>query len=115
MSNSDLNKSISWDLIRQVRSHEGSFLTLALVIRNSYTHNEELINFYSKEASDPLLRPQMVLATSIQPDIMQANGTGTNSTINPVYVYVMTGVVSVVIVAFVLERKSRKNKMSKIT
>jgi uracil-DNA glycosylase len=27
----------------------------------------------------------------------------------------MTGVVSVVIVAFVLERKSRKNKMSKIT
>ena len=111
ISNSDVNKSVSWDITRQVRSHEGSFLTLVLVIKNSYIHNEELINFYSKEAGNPLLRPQIVLVTSLQPGTMQVDGTSANSTINPVYVYVMAGVVSAVIAAFVLERRSRKNKM----
>ncbi len=115
VNNSDLNKSISWDLTRQVRNNEGSFLTLALVIRNSYIHNEELVDFYSKEASDPLTRPELVLVTSIQPETAQTNGASSGNTlIDSTYAYVATGLIATAIIGLVVLKRKKHDSINNL-
>jgi len=60
---SNLNQSVTWDLTQQVKSHTGSFLTLALLFHLNNLHNEEIVDFYSKENTDPLKRPKLELIT----------------------------------------------------
>ncbi len=108
ISNSDLNNSVSWDVTRQVRQHEGSFLTLALVIRDTNIHNEELVDFYSKEASDPLARPDLVLLTATQSGIiMTGASSGTGTITDSTYVYLaIAAVVAIGGGLVILKRKT---------
>lgn len=109
INSSDINESVSWDITRQVRSHEGSFLTLALVIRNSYPHNEELVNFYSKEAADPAMRPDLIVTTQSQSRVMQSTGIDLGTALaNSAYVYFTVIIAAIVLGFVVLKRKHMK-------
>ncbi|MDE1729020.1 MAG: DNRLRE domain-containing protein, partial [Thaumarchaeota archaeon] len=114
ISNSDVNKSVSWDVTRQVRSHEDSLLTLALVLRNSYPHNEELVDFYSKEASDPNVQPDLIVVTQPQSQVTQMtdtnSGTGNTSMSSSEYAYFAITIAAIVTGFIVLKRKNKHRK-----
>jgi LPXTG-motif cell wall-anchored protein len=102
---SSINKNVSWDITKQVKSHAGSFLTLALLLKLSFLHNEEIVDFYSKESTDPLTKPKLELVT--MPETIFG---GTDSS----YGYVIGGiiVVAVAIGGFVIIKRKKKNSAS---
>ncbi|MDE1763937.1 MAG: DNRLRE domain-containing protein [Thaumarchaeota archaeon] len=108
LSNSDVNKSVSWDLTRQVRSHQGSLLTLSLVIRNSYLHNEELVDFYSKEAADPSMRPDLVVVQPRSETTQAGVDSWTGNAVGSEYAYLAIIIIAAVAVLVVLKRKKRE-------
>jgi hypothetical protein len=112
LSNPEVNESISWDATRQVRDHEGSFLTLALVLRSMHLHNEELVNFYSKEANDPSTRPSLVIVSSESHGTQTSeSGSITGDTMyGSIYTYIALALLSIVIVVVLKRRKQMAYK-----
>ena len=115
VNNSDVNEPVSWDVTSQVRSHEGLPLTLVVVLRNSYPHNEELVDFYSKESTDPAMRPDLIVITQPQSQAMQItganSGTGSTPLVSSEYAYFAIIITAIVIGFVVLKRKNKHRKM----
>ncbi len=53
-----------WNLADPVKQGAGSSLTVAVLLRTLFIHNEEQVVFSSKEAVDSSLRPELLIETS---------------------------------------------------